>query len=65
MRRTDQRPKTQYFDVLKELGLSSKNSTVFLPHSPGGISDVAGAIRNGFLQGEAGSTAPGAQGMQR
>ena len=56
---------TQYFDVLKELGLSSKNSTVFLPHSPGGISDVAGAIRNGFLQGEAGSTAPGAQGMQR
>merc|ERR1719353_2394033 len=57
---------TQYFDVLKELGLTSKSSTVFLPHSPGGIADVAGAIRNGFLQGEAGSTAPGqAQGMQR
>ena len=51
--------------MLKELGLTSKSSTVFLPHSPGGIADVAGAIRNGFLQGEAGSTAPGTQGMQR
>ena len=51
--------------MLKELGLTSKSSTVFLPHSPGGIADVAGAIRNGFLQGEAGSTAPQKQGMQR
>ena len=27
---------TQYFDVLKDLGSSSKNSTVFIPHTLSG-----------------------------
>ena len=43
---------TQYFDVLKDLGSSSKNSTVFIPHSPAGVSDVSAAIRNGVLQAQ-------------
>jgi len=38
---------TQYFDTLKELGEHSLSSTIFLPHSPGSVSDVAEQIRLG------------------
>lgn len=44
---------TQYFDMLKDIGLSNKNSSIFLPHSPGNVGDVAGQIRNGFMQAQA------------
>ncbi|KAL2644189.1 hypothetical protein R1flu_011776 [Riccia fluitans] len=46
---------TQYFDTMKEIGSHSKNSTVFIPHGPGAVKDVADQIRNGLLQGHAGS----------
>ncbi|CAM6085577.1 unnamed protein product [Calypogeia fissa] len=45
---------TQYFDTMKEIGASSKNSTVFIPHGPGAVKDIAEQIRNGLLQGHAG-----------
>jgi len=45
---------TQYFDTLKDIGASSKATTVFMPHQPGGVADVASQVRNGFLQGMAG-----------
>lgn len=41
---------TQYFDTLKEIGGHAQASTVFLPHSPGGLTDIAAQIRNGILQ---------------
>ena len=41
---------TQYFDMLKDIGVSRGNSTVFLPHSPANVADVAGQIRAGFMQ---------------
>ncbi|WCJ35980.1 Hypersensitive-induced response protein-like protein 1 [Euphorbia peplus] len=41
---------TQYFDTMKEIGASSKSSTVFIPHGPGAIRDVATQIRDGLLQ---------------
>eukprot|EP00249_Psilotum_nudum_P027562 c35393_g1_i1 orf=262-1131(-) len=41
---------TQYFDTMKDVGASSKNTTVFLPHGPGHIHDVAEQVRNGLLQ---------------
>merc|ERR1712196_527863 len=41
---------TQYFDVLKDLGSGAKSSAAFIPHSPAGVSDVSGAVRNGVLQ---------------
>ncbi len=44
---------TQYFDTMKEIDTSSKNSTVF-PHGLGAVRDVAEQIRNGLLQGQAG-----------
>jgi hypothetical protein len=45
---------TQYFDTMKKIGASSRNSTVFIPHGPGAVRDVAEQIRNGLLQGQAG-----------
>uniref|UniRef100_A0A5B6Z9Z9 Putative hypersensitive-induced response protein 2 n=2 Tax=Davidia involucrata TaxID=16924 RepID=A0A5B6Z9Z9_DAVIN len=42
---------TQYFDTMKEIGASSKSSSVFIPHGPGAVNDVASQIRDGLLQG--------------
>jgi regulator of protease activity HflC (stomatin/prohibitin superfamily) len=57
---------TQYFDVLKDVGISKNNTTVFLPHSPGAVADIGAQIRNGILQGQAPSqAAPGNVTMQR
>lgn len=41
---------TQYFDTIKELGNSSKNTTVFLPHGPGHVKDISEQIRNGMME---------------
>jgi len=47
---------TQYFDVLKEVGANNKSSTVFIPHTPGNISDIGSQIRGAFLQAGAAQT---------
>jgi len=41
---------TQYFDTMKEIGASSKSSSVFIPHGPGAVKDIAMQIRDGLLQ---------------
>ncbi|KAJ8649915.1 hypothetical protein MRB53_002938 [Persea americana] len=41
---------TQYFDTMKEIGASSKSSSVFIPHGPGAVKDIAAQIRDGLLQ---------------
>ncbi|KAG1367593.1 putative Hypersensitive-induced response protein-like protein 2 [Cocos nucifera] len=41
---------TQYFDTMKEIGASSKSSSVFIPHGPGAVRDIAAQIRDGLLQ---------------
>lgn len=41
---------TQYFDTIKDLGNSSKNTTVFLPHGPGHVRDIGEQIRNGLME---------------
>ncbi|XAR71793.1 hypothetical protein NMG60_11018210 [Bertholletia excelsa] len=41
---------TQYFDTIKELGNSSKNTAVFIPHGPGHVRDVGEQIRNGLME---------------
>ena len=41
---------TQYFDTMKEIGASYKSSSVFIPHGPGAVKDVAAQIRDGLLQ---------------
>ncbi|MBA0570077.1 hypothetical protein Golob_003764, partial [Gossypium lobatum] len=41
---------TQYFDTMKEIGAASKSSSVFIPHGPGAVRDIATQIRDGLLQ---------------
>lgn len=50
---------TQYFDTMKDIGASSKNTTLFLPHGPGTVADLSSQIREGML------TANSAQTMHR
>jgi len=40
---------TQYFDTLKEIGASNHASTLFLPHSPSYLGELASQVRNGML----------------
>ncbi|CAL0299012.1 unnamed protein product [Lupinus luteus] len=47
---------TQYFDTMKEIGASSKSSSVFIPHGPGAVRDIAVQIRDGLLQASASQT---------
>ncbi|KAI3411262.1 PHB domain-containing protein, partial [Psidium guajava] len=41
---------TQYFDTIKDLGNSSNNTTVFIPHGPGHVRDIGDQIRNGLME---------------
>ncbi|KAJ4707507.1 Hypersensitive-induced response protein 1 [Melia azedarach] len=41
---------TQYFDTMKDIGASSKSSSVFIPHGPGAVKDIASQIREGLIQ---------------
>ncbi|KAI4378120.1 hypothetical protein MLD38_015648 [Melastoma candidum] len=45
---------TQYFDTIKDLGNSSKNTTVFIPHGPGHVRDISEQIRNGMMEAASG-----------
>ncbi|KAK6266923.1 hypothetical protein QUC31_017760, partial [Theobroma cacao] len=40
---------TQYFDTMKEVGASSKSSSVSNPHGPGAVQDISSRIREGLL----------------
>ncbi|KNA17720.1 hypothetical protein SOVF_077370 [Spinacia oleracea] len=40
---------TQYFDTIRDLGNSSKNTTVFIPHGPGHVKDISNQLRDGLM----------------
>ena len=40
---------TQYFDTLKEIGMSGKSNTIMIPHSPGGMGDISEQMRNAVI----------------
>jgi hypothetical protein len=42
---------TQYFDTIKEVGVSSGSKVILLPHGPGGLSDIAEQLRNAIITG--------------
>ncbi len=48
---------TQYFDMLKDVG--QKSNTIMLPHTPGGLADLAGQIRESILASRITSAASG------
>lgn len=40
---------TQYFDTIKDIGLSGKSNTILIPHSPAGMSDISEQMRNAII----------------
>jgi len=40
---------TQYFDTLKDIGLSGKSNTILIPHSPGGMGDISEQMRDAVI----------------
>ena len=42
---------TQYFDTLKEIGVSSGSKVILTPHAPGGMTDIQDQLRNAIIQG--------------
>jgi len=42
---------TQYFDTIKDIGANSKNSSILMPHSPGGMRDFQNQIISGTYVG--------------
>ncbi|MYB40202.1 SPFH domain-containing protein [Candidatus Saccharibacteria bacterium] len=51
---------TQYFDTLKDIGLSSKTNTILIPHSPGGMNQLSEQLREAMITANAvDKTVPG------
>ena len=42
---------TQYFDTMKEIGVSAGSNVILMPHSPGGMADIAEEIRSAIISG--------------
>lgn len=42
---------TQYFDTIKDIGANSKNSSILMPHSPGGMKEFQDQIISGTFVG--------------
>lgn len=47
---------TQYFDTLKEIGVSSNSKVVFMPNSPGAMKDIHDQVLTAMLAADAGRT---------
>ena len=42
---------TQYFDMLKEIGASSRTNAILIPHSPGNLTALTEQMRNAMMEG--------------
>ena len=47
---------TQYFDTLKDVGVSAGSKVILMPHSPAGMSDITEQIRSAIIQGNEASS---------
>lgn len=47
---------TQYLDTLKEIGQTSSNNTILLPHGPGVVNELAQQIQQAIMVGNAVTT---------
>jgi len=43
---------TQYFDMLKEIGASSRTNAILIPHSPGNLSSLTEQMRNAMIEAD-------------
>lgn len=53
---------TQYFDMLKEIGASSRSNAILIPHSPGNLSALTDQIRNAMIEADQLTARPAANG---
>ena len=53
---------TQYFDMLKEIGASSRSNAILIPHSPGNLSTLTEQIRNAMIEADQITARPGSNG---
>ena len=53
---------TQYFDMLKEIGASTRSNAILIPHSPGNMVTLTEQIRNAMLEAEQVSAHAGSAG---
>lgn len=40
---------TQYFDTMKDIGISAGAKVILMPHTPGGMTDIADQLRNSIM----------------
>ncbi len=50
---------TQYFDTLKDIGVSSGSKVILIPHAPDGMSDVSAQLRNAIMTANEAATPKG------
>lgn len=43
---------TQYFDMLKEIGASSRTNAILIPHSPGSLASLSEQMRNAMIEAD-------------
>jgi regulator of protease activity HflC (stomatin/prohibitin superfamily) len=43
---------TQYFDMLKEIGASSRTNAILIPHSPGNLTALTEQMRNAMIEAD-------------
>jgi regulator of protease activity HflC (stomatin/prohibitin superfamily) len=43
---------TQYFDMLKEIGASSRSNAILIPHSPGSLASLTEQMRNAMIEAD-------------
>jgi hypothetical protein len=52
---------TQYFDMLKEIGASSRTNAILIPHSPGHLASLSEQMRNAMIEADQAVRAPDAR----
>ncbi len=53
---------TQYFDMLKEIGASSRTNAILIPHSPGHLASLSEQMRNAMIEADQTVRVPEARG---
>ena len=43
---------TQYFDMLKEIGASSRTNAILIPHSPGNLTSLTEQMRSAMIEAD-------------
>ena len=43
---------TQYFDMLKEIGASSRTNAILIPHSPGNLASLTEQMRTAMIEAD-------------